>query len=122
MEAALDALSYIQSALYTALGLVAINAWIRRRGAARAWLAGTFGVLSLVTLLGLVLPEETTPRSLADWVTRSLLGLIVLFPYFLFRFAASFRTRPRWVEAVALALTAALFVTIYFFHDLPGEG
>src|SRR5688572_26909781 len=103
MEAVLEALSYVQTALYVALGVVAINAWVRRRGRARAWLAGTFGVLSLVTVLGLVLPEQTEPRSIGDWVSRSLLVLIVLFPYFLFRFAASFRTRPRWLEGIALA-------------------
>ena len=122
MEAALEALSYVQTALFVTLGVAAINAWIRRRGAARAWLAATFGILSLVTLLGLVLPEESQPRSPAEWVGRSLLVLIVLFPYFLFRFAASFRTRPKWVEALALAVTVTLGVTIYFFHELPGEG
>src|SRR5688500_13273900 len=122
MEATIDALGYVQTALYVSLGVAAVYAWVRRRGAARGWLAGTFGVLSLVTLLGLVLPEESEPRSPADWVSRSLLVLIVLFPYFLFRFAASFRTRPKWLEAAALALTVGLGVTIYFFHDLPGEG
>jgi signal transduction histidine kinase len=104
------------------LGIAAINAWVRRRGPARGWLAGTFGVLASVTLLGLVLPDESEPRSLTDWVTRSLLVLIVLFPYFLFRFAASFRTRPKWLEAAALALTGGLGVTAYFFHELPGPG
>ena len=122
MEAALDALGYVQTTLYLALGVVAIYSWVRRRGAARAWLAGTFGVLSLVTLLGLVLPENPEPRSLGDWVGRSVLVLIVLFPYFLFRFAASFRTRPTWVEALALAVTVTLGVTIYVFDQLPGEG
>ena len=122
MEAALDVLGYVQTALYLALGVAAINAWVRRRGPARAWLAGTFGVLSLVTLLGLVLPEENEPRSIGDWVGRSLLVLIVLFPYFLFRFAASFRTRPRWLEGIALALTVALSISAYFFDKLPQEG
>mgnify|MGYP000011629161 CR=1 FL=1 len=122
MEATLDALRYVQTAMYIALGVFAINAWIRRRGAARAWLAGTFGVLSLVTALGLVLPEDNEPRSVGDVVSRILLGLIVLFPYFLFRFAASFRTRPKWVEAAALALTAGLFLSIHVFHELPSEG
>ena len=122
MEAVLDALRYVQTALYVALGVVAITAWFRRRGAARAWLAATFGVLALVTLLGLVLPDEVEPRSIGDWVGRSLVVLIVLFPYFLFRFAATFRTRPPWLDVVALAVTGALGVTLYVFHELPGEG
>ena len=122
MEAALDALDYVQTVLYVSLGVVAINAWIRRRGAPRAWLAATFGVLALVTLLGLVLPDESEPRSPTEWLSRTLLVLIVLFPYFLFRFAASFRTRPKWVEVLALAITVVLGVTIYLFQELPGEG
>ena len=122
MEAAIEALGYVQTVLFTVLGAVAVISWIRRRGAARAWLAATFGVLALVTLLGLVLPEQSAPRSAGDWVTRTLLVLIVLFPYFLFRFAASFRTRPRVVEAAALAVTAGLAFTIYLFHRLPAEG
>ena len=122
MEETLDALQYVQSAVYVALGVVAITSWYRRRGRARAWLAGTFGVLSLVTLIGLVLPEEAEPRSVQDWVTRGLLALIVLFPYFLFRFAASFRTRPRWLEAGALALTVGVCVAGFAFPELPGEG
>lgn len=121
MEDVLDWLGYVQTGLYLVLGVAAINAWLRRRGAARAWLAATFGVLSLVTLLGLVLPDETEPRTLVDWVSRSLLVLIVLFPYFLFRFAGTFRTRPRWVEVVALATTVGLAVTAYVFRELPGE-
>lgn len=122
MEATIDALGYVQTGLYLVLGVAAINGWIRRRGPARAWLAATFGVLSLVTLLGLVLPEDPEPRSPDDWVARTSLVLIVLFPYFLFRFAATFRTRPRPVEAVALAATVGLGVTAYFFHEIPGEG
>ena len=121
MEAILDALGYVQTALFVAVGALAISNWVRRRGATRAWLAATFGVLALVTILGLVVPDENPGRSPGDWVRRAMLLLIVLFPYFLFRFAASFRSRPLWLEVVALAFTAGLAVTIYVFHELPGE-
>jgi signal transduction histidine kinase len=122
MEGALEVLRNVQSVLYTALGASAIWAWYRRRGPARAWLAATFGVLAGVTLVGLVLPDENAARSIGDWVARSVLMLIVLFPYFLFRFAASFRRRPRWVEAAALVVTAGLGLGVYALDRLPAQG
>ena len=122
MEAVLDVLQYVQSAVYVVLGVAAIIAWYRRRGQARGWLAGTFSVLALVTIVGLFLPDVVEPRSPEDYVTRTLLVLIVLFPYFLFRFAASFRTRPRWLEAVALAMVVVLGFTGFLLDELPAEG
>ena len=119
MDDVLEALRYAQTALYVTLGILAVNSWVRRRGAARAWLAVTFGTLALVTVLGRVLPDDNAPRSAGDYASRSLLVLIVLFPYFLFRFAASFRTRPKWVEAMAVAITAGLCISVYLFEDLP---
>ena len=122
MEETLDVLQWVQTGVFVVLGVAAIDAWYRRRGAARAWLAGTFGVLALVSLIGLVLPEESEPRSVQDWIVRGLLALIILFPYFLFRFAASFRTRPRWLEVGALAVTVGICLAGFAFHEIPGEG
>ncbi|HUP85671.1 MAG TPA: ATP-binding protein [Acidimicrobiales bacterium] len=122
MEAALGVLRNVQTVLYVGLGVSAFWAWHRRRGPTRAWMAGTFGVLAVVTLVGLLLPDENAPRSSADWASRTVLMLIVLFPYFLFRFAASFRRRPEWVEVGALALTIVLGLSVYLFDELPRQG
>ena len=119
MDGALDVLRYAQTALYVALGVVAVGGWVRHRGGARAWLALTFGTLALVTILGRILPDDSAPRSPGDYAYRSLLVLIALFPYCLFRFAASFRSRPRWLEAAALAMTVALCFTVFLFDHLP---
>jgi signal transduction histidine kinase len=122
MESALDVLQHVQTGLYTALGVVAVRVYLLRRGPARAWLAATFGILSLVTLAGLVLPQQNEPRSAGDYASRVLLLLIVLFPYFLFRFSGTFRSRPRAVEAAALGMTVALGLGGFAFSELPAEG
>jgi signal transduction histidine kinase len=122
METLLDVLQVVQTVVFTGLGAAAFVVWRRRRGAARAWVAATFGVLAAVTLLGLFLPEKPEPGSLADVAVRVTIGLIVLFPYFLFRFAGTFHQRSRGADRAALSVTALLLVTIPFLGTLPGPG
>ena len=115
-----DVLQTVQSALFAGLGFVALYRWIRRRGEARAWLAATFGVLATVVIVGLVLPDD--PDATPPFVVQAILALLVLFPYFLFRFAGTFRPRTRVVEVVALAVTAVLVVGAFLLGELPEEG
>jgi signal transduction histidine kinase len=118
VEALHDVLQAVQSALFIGLAAIALYRWVTRRGAARAWLAGTFGVLGAVVVAGLLLP--TDPDDVAPWVISAVLALLVLFPYFLFRFGGTFRPRARLVEAGALALTVGLAVSAFLLGDLPG--
>lgn len=116
----MDLLQTVQAVVFVAVGLAALVVWLRRPDRARGWLAATFGTLALVTLIGQFLPEEPAPRTndeVAVWVT---IGLIVLFPYFLFRFGATFRQRSRIVEVVATVVTAGLVLSIPLLGPLPG--
>jgi signal transduction histidine kinase len=122
MKVALDVLKEVQAAFFVALGAIALYRWLQHRGSSRAWLAATFGDLGLVTIVGRVVPQNPAPRSAGDFIVRVLLVLIVLFPYFLFRFAATFRTRPAWLESAALVMTVLLGVSGFLFHALPGQG
>ena len=118
VEALHDVLQAVQSALFVGLALVALYRWVTRRGASRAWLAATFGVLGTVVVIGLFLPQD--PEDVPPAATGALLALLVLFPYFLYRFAGTFRPRRRVAEVVALALTVALAASAFFLGDLPG--
>jgi signal transduction histidine kinase len=120
VDALLDLLQKVQAVVFVGVGLAALVVWVRRPDRARGWLAATFGTLALVTVIGQFLPEEIEPGSndeAAVWVT---IGLIVLFPYFLFRFGATFRQRSRAVEVVATVVSVGLVVTIPLLGPLPG--
>ena len=115
MEQVRDVLEVVEAAVYVAVGLVAVRHWRRRGGAAPAWLAATFGLLSLLVVMGLFLPDDA--RTDADqWARRGAVALIVLFPYLLYRFARSFERRRDPLDVVAAALTAGLAVAAFFLR------
>ena len=83
------------------------------------WAFATFGLLAVVAVTGPVVDafgEEPL------WLTKVIVALVVVFPYFLFRFAASFAPPARWLEVVAAALTAGLIGWGLALTDIPAEG
>jgi hypothetical protein len=116
----------VQPILYGALTVLAFVQWRRHPGPAGAWLAVAFGVLGVVLVAGLVLPESSTSPA-AEWAGKALIAILALFPYSLYRFVGSLVRRVRWVRIVALVLTIAvpeysedLFVEVnatVFLHD-----
>ena len=111
MDTVSRVLTYAEDVVFVTLAAVAILRWRARRGAMRAWIAATFGVLAFVALLGTVVPSKST-ATWVTWVTRFEVVLLALFPYFLYRFVASFLRTRRWMDVTAATLTvaAALFV------------
>lgn len=51
-----------------------------------------------------------------------LVAVLVLFPYFLFRFATSFRPAPRWLGRLAAGLTAATSLGAFAIGRFPEAG
>ena len=121
MEQAADVLGYVNNVLFVALGLVCFRLWRRTGGVAAAWAAGTFGLLAAVSLVGLVLPEEGD-STFFEWVQKFEIAAIVLFPYFLYRFAAAFSRPPRFFEPIALGATVVVAAWTLLLGDIPGEG
>jgi signal transduction histidine kinase len=111
MDEILRVLSLCEAAEFSALGLLAILQWRRRGGASRGWLAGTFGSLGLVLIIGQFFAAGSpTPSA---WVVKPVLALIVVFPYLLYRFMRSMGGSPRSLNAMAAGVTGALLaVTI----------
>jgi signal transduction histidine kinase len=122
VKTVVDVLHVVQAVVFGVLGVSTLVAWYRRRGEARAVVALTFGTLALVTILGLFLPEEVEPGTLADVAVRVTIGLIALFPYLLFRFAGTFHPRRRAIDRAAAVITLGLILTIPFLGRLPGPG
>ena len=121
MEQAADVIGYVNNVLFVALGLVCFRQWRRTGGVAAAWAAGTFGLLAAVSLVGLVLPEESDSE-LVEWIQKIDIAAIVLFPYFLYRFAAAFSRPPRFFEPIALGATLGVIAWTFLLGEIPGEG
>jgi PAS domain S-box-containing protein len=115
-----DVLGYVQLVLYVGLGLIAFIQWRRRGGEPAAWVAATFGVLSVVIVAGEFIPENDASAGV-DLAQRVLIAVLVLFPYFLFRFMASFESPGRFLEVTAAVLTVATIVTTFLLDHFPEE-
>jgi diguanylate cyclase (GGDEF)-like protein len=89
--------------------------WIRHRIRGAGWVALTFallGGLSLLVKYDLSLFEHLI-------VLKTLIALILIVPYCLFRFAASFRQPSLAVRVLALAMTIGIVVFTYTLTSLP---
>lgn len=121
MKALNDALEIVQLFVFVGLGLVAFVQWRRRGGTAAGWLAATFGVLATVVLTGRFLPVHSESEIIA-WVRKLEIAVLVLFPYFLYRFMASFERPPKLLSNLAAALTAGTILFALLLPEIPEEG
>lgn len=122
MKATYDVLQWVQVGVFVVLGLAATAQWIKRRSKTTAWLAATFGDLAVVAGTGALLPEHSS-SSLVQWITKLEIAILVLFPYFLYRFMGSLIGRPiRWVFWVANLLTGGVIVFTILLPKIPAQG
>ena len=116
-----DVLEVLQPVVYGGLGIVAFAQWWRHRGQAAAWLAASLSVLSVVVVAGELLPESPD-GPLEVWAGKLMVAVLVLFPYFLYRFMTSFLTPVRWVRAAATGVTVALALGALVLPEFPADG
>ena len=121
MDRAVEIAGYVNNTLFVALAIVAAYQWFKQRSEATGWFAATFLVLAAIVLAGLVFPEESDGE-LFQWLTKLQIAILVLFPYFLYRFMGSFLHRARWVKGLAVFLTAGVIVWTFLLPSFPGEG
>lgn len=119
METLANVLDYVNLGLLTLVALVAIRHWRTGRGRAALWAAITFATLAVVVDLGRLLPEDpaTTFETAAE---RAIIVALVLFPYFLYRFAVSFESPSLRVQLATAMLTATMIVWTLALPDFPG--
>jgi len=118
-----EILQDLQSILFVLLGLVAVYQWLKRPGKAERWVALTFGDLATIVIIGQFLPEPGEPRGEAIlWVLKTVIAVLVLFPFFVFRFAGTFQPIPvRWRMA-ADGLTMGVVASTFALKDIPQAG
>jgi signal transduction histidine kinase len=117
---AVQVLHYINLVAYVALGVVAFLFWLRRRDRPTMWAAIAFGSLGVLELLSLIpnhpgnLPERA--------VGRVVIALLVVFPYFLFRFTNAFRAPNRRLANALFLLSAILVAWTFALPRIPQSG
>jgi signal transduction histidine kinase len=119
MNSLASALQYVNIAAFGLLALVCLQKWRAQRGEAAFWAFATFGLLAIVAVTGEIVDAAGDPQL---WITKVLVALIALFPYSLYRFAASFSRPARWIELAAAGATAALVVWSLALPDVPDQG
>jgi len=118
MDTVLDVLRYVTIAAFVMLAVVASWRWYRRRDAPTKWLALTFLSIGIVVLTSLFLPE--TDRSPAiEWIVKIEILVLILFPYLLFRFTATFGGVSRRTEWIASGLMVGVAVWTLLLPSIP---
>jgi signal transduction histidine kinase len=117
---AVQAFRYVDLVAYIALGAVTLVFWRRRRDRASMWAAIAFGSLGLLELLSIVPnhPGNTAERA----VGRVEIALLVVFPYFLFRFTNAFRATAQKLANALFGLSAVLVVWTFALPSIPQSG
>jgi signal transduction histidine kinase len=116
-----DILGHVSTGAFTALGLLSLRFWLRRRDRPSLWAALCFGTLTAVVLAGFVISEDPN-TSLEEVEQRLLIVVLLLFPYLLFRFAAAFEPASRRLELLIGTSTVALSAWTFALPDFPQEG
>jgi signal transduction histidine kinase len=117
---AVETFRYINLVAYIALGAVTFGFWLRRRDRASMWAAIAFGSLGLLELLSLI---PNRPGNIAERaVGRLAIALLVLFPYFLFRFTNAFRSPGQKLANALFGLSAILVVWTFALPSIPRSG
>ncbi len=111
-------LSNVSLVEFVLLAALTAYQWVRHRIAGAGWVALSFAILG-----GLSLVIKVDPTLVANQnVAKGLIALLLVMPYCLFRFAASFRTPSLTVRAVAAIVTAGIIAFTFSLSYLPRPG
>ena len=122
LERLIVLLEYLDLAAFVLLAVLSFRHWRRRKDRASLWALLMFGSLALVGLIAEPLPEDAE-GTFATIVEKIVIAILLLFPYFLYRLAASFRSGSnRTWDGIAAALTALVIVWSLAVPNLPDEG
>ena len=113
----MDHVTDILRLLSTAVFLVLAGGGLRRvrRGSGPdRWLAAAFAALASVLLASTLLPEEAP-----EWVGKATIGVLLSFPYLLYRFTSSFRSLRRGIDTAALVAFGVLLAVSVALPAVP---
>jgi signal transduction histidine kinase len=115
------AFAILNSILFVALAVSAGLRWRSRRDRAAGWIALAFLTLGLIVTVGRLLPAH--PHAFLDKAgLRVEVELLVLFPFFLYRFGTAFIPPSRRLQQVVAVLTVGLTIWTFALPHFPTSG
>ena len=111
-------LSNVSLVEFVLLAALTTFQWVRHRILGAGWVALSFAILG-----GLSLALKIDPGLVANqYVAKSVIALLLVMPYCLFRFAATFRTPSLPVRVLAIFVTVAIVAFTFTLKYLPAPG
>lgn len=111
-------LSNVSLVEFVLLAALTTLQWIRHRIRGAGWVALSFAILGGLSLVLKIDPHLVTNQNVA----KGLIALLLVMPYCLFRFAATFRAPSGTVRTLAVALTAAIVLFTFTLRYVPATG
>jgi diguanylate cyclase (GGDEF)-like protein len=111
-------LSNVSLVEFVLLAALTTLQWARHRIRGAGWVALSFAILGGLSLALKVDPGLVTNQNAA----KALIALLLVMPYCLFRFAATFRTPTRLVRVLAIVLTVGIVLFTFTLRYLPAPG
>ena len=103
-----EILRNVNVAAFLVLALACAHQWRKRTDASIRWATLAFGSLAMIGVIGLFL-RSSPSTDFAGWFIKTVLVVLILFPFFLYRFATAFQ-RPTRAVAVTVYVSTALVV------------
>ncbi|MGH9022394.1 MAG: diguanylate cyclase domain-containing protein, partial [Acidimicrobiia bacterium] len=103
------------------LALACVHRWRKRGDASSRWAAVAFGSMAVLHIIGTVL-RLAPPADLAAWFVKAILVVLLLFPFFLYRFATAFHRPARMIAMTAQVSTVLLVIATVALPYLPFPG
>jgi signal transduction histidine kinase len=116
VSAAVQTIDWVNAGLYAILAVGASLQWRKGGGRPALWAALAFGAIGLVVVAGRM-PE----RWQSDLIVKVELGLLVLFPYLLYKFTTAFERAPRGLERFVGLMTVVLLVWTVALPQIPED-
>jgi diguanylate cyclase (GGDEF)-like protein len=111
-------LSNVSLVEFVLLAALTTLQWVRHRIRGAGWVALSFAILGGLSLALKIDPGLVTNHNVA----KGLIALLLVMPYCLFRFAATFRTPTRLVRSLAVVLTVGIVLFTFTLTYLPAPG
>ncbi len=111
-------LSNVSLVEFVLLAALTTLQWVRHRIRGAGWVALSFAILGGLSLTLKIDPGLVTDQNVA----KALIALLLVMPYCLFRFAATFRTPSLPVRSLAIVVTVAIVAFTFSLHYLPVPG
>lgn len=110
----------VELVLFGVLAAASLQRWRQRRDRPGLWASATFGVLEFVVVASFLI-SRNSESDLASWERKVLIAILLLFPYFLFRYASEFARPTNRLRRAAEALTGVVVAWAFLLGKVHGQ-